>query len=644
MDSILKNSIIQPILKLGVLCIVVFLFGTTLLAQKVDSIQLHSVIISAERPSGIPALKSVEIDSSILFQNQNTNLGAILTNHSTLTIKDYGPSGIQTPTFRGMSASHTKIYLNGLDISPGSLGQSDLSIIPSFLFDGVSLKFGNTAFTEGPGAIGGGVMLKSKPQLSYSGSSLAAGFSTGSFGNRAFNFQYGYKTSKIQSVTRYIFQKAENNFKYRNIAQPQHPVVKQEHADRDLHGLSQSINYNLNHKNQIGLVVLGTISRRNLPALMTDTKGSKQSQEDGIVNTQLSWKHYGENYNSNLVAGYMWSTLTYKDEATNTNAITINQRVQLRENYTQNLSKKWAVKSTLLLDYSTAENVNLKGQNNQFQSSVLVGFNGHLTKKWELGAFIQPTLNNVDFELLPMLSLAFLPTSKKNIIIGFNIAQNVHFPTLNDLYWMPGGNPELESEKSTNAEINLQLKGLIGEGLNWKFDVSSFYGMVDNWILWQPSNKGYWEPQNVKQVEHSGAETSIGFSKKVGTWDLNFNGSYQFVNAVNKGVVDETLNKQLIYTPKHTAQWLLGVKRGQYWANVNYTFTDKRYITTSNSTYLPAYDLVNFSAGFQLDLTPEDVFSIQFDVNNVLNKEYMSVAYRAMPGINYLITLKYTFK
>ena len=623
------------------MCFVLMIISIGGTAQIPDSVDLKTVIISADKPSGIPALKSVRLDSVILGMSQNDNIGAILSNHSSVTIKDYGPSGIQTPTFRGMSASHTKIYVNGLDISPGSLGQSDLSILPLFLFDEVSLKFGNTAFTEGPGAIGGGVMLQSKPSLTKDGSSVIAGISTGSFGSNGARFQYGYKTKKFQSITRYIYQKADNNFEYRNIALPESPSVTQKHADKLLHGVSQSFKYALNNRNQITAMILGSFSDRNLPALMTDTKLSTQKQKDKMLNTQISWNHYGENSKSNLVAGYSWSSLNYEDEQANLNSTTLNHRLQVREDYILNLTTKWTLISTALLNYSTAQNPSLSGGQDMLQTSILAGVNGHLSKKWEVGVFIQPTINRNDFELLPMASVAFLPTGKRNLVIGGNIAQNVHFPTLNDLYWTPGGNPELQPENSINGELNMHMDGFLKKKMKWEFDVSGFYGNVDNWILWQPSDKAYWEAQNIKSVEHSGAETSLGLQRKFGNVNASFKGSYQYVSAIYKGVEDESLNKQLIYTPKHSANWLLGASFHKFWMNCNYTFTGVRYVTTSNSSYLPNYDLVNLAMGYHLKLAKGNGLDFQFDVNNVLNKEYMSVAYRAMPGINYQFNLRY---
>ena len=127
-------------------------------------------------------------------------------------------------------------------------------------------------------------------------------------------------------------------------------------------------------------------------------------------------------------------------------------------------------------------------------------------------------------------------------------------------------------------------------------------------------------------------------------WKGTFHSNYQFVNAINKDVEDESLDKQLIYTPQHMANWLLRVDYKNFWMQGNYTYTGIRYITTSNSAYLPEYDLVNLSAGWYLTRGRYGQFHLQLDVNNIFGKEYMSVAYRAMPGTNFNFSLKYILK
>lgn len=628
------------------LCILFAFIPYQLKSQVADSLDLKVIIISAETNTGIPALKSIELDSTVLSLAQTRSLGNVLQNFSAISIKTYGSPGIQTPTFRGMGASHTKIYLNGLDISPSSLGQSDLSILPGFLFDEVGVKYGNAAFTEGVGAIGGGVMLKSNAKSTPLGTSLVLGGSVGSFGNQALQFKYGYKTHKWESVTKYVFQNGANDFNYRNIAQPNSPDISQTNSRLNSHGVRQTLKHYLNAKNTISFNGILSFVDREIPGLMTDVTPSQQEQKDEALILQMGWKHYGTRSQSDLIIGYNYSLLKYEDPQAQINSTTINKKFQIREDYDYEISKHWALNATANLSWATAENVNYSGSNNQMISSVLVGLNGHLSSRWEVGAFVQPTWSQTgtesgNIDVLPMVSVAFLPKKNKTFVIGLNAAQNVHYPTLNDLFWVPGGNPDLKSEKASNVEVNVHLENDKPGTWDWSIDGSGYYGNVENWILWQPTDKGYWSAQNLKSVEHYGGEIKAGIKKNISKVKLSFTTSYQYVRSMNKDVNDASLDKQLIYTPEHSANWLLSGRYKTWGAFVNYNFVGRRYITTSNSSYLPEYDLVDVTFTYQLRKDKWQNLDFQLDINNILNKEYMSVAWRPMPGVNGQFTMRY---
>lgn len=638
------NFLCSQKLKKGTVALVVLFLSLITIAQESDSVQLQDVVIISNKVYKIPALQSQKITPRVLETSSTQSLGEVLKNNSTVFIKDYGPSNIQTPTFRGMSSSHTKIYVNGLDISPGSLGQSDLNILPSYLFDGVELKYGNTSFSEGPGAIGGGVILSTNSKGRRKGATGNIGLSYGSFGALTAQGEYAFTGDKWRSVTRYIFQNAKNDFEYRNVAQKDFPTQTQEHGEKQQHGIMQSLVYSPNWKNYVDVMILGTLTDRNLPALMTSTSPSKETQDDQLFSAQVGWKNYLNQGMSKLVVGYTHNKLHYQDPDAGINSTTVNQRIQVREDFVKKWNQKWSTKVMGLFEYSEANNPNYGGKADMIQGSILAGVKGHPFKKWEFGAYVQPTWNNDDFEFLPMASLAFMPLGNGNLTFGLNVSKNAHFPTLNDLYWVPGGNPDLQAEKSTSGEINAHNEGTLFKWLNYEIEAAAFMGSVENWILWQPTDKSYWEAQNIKSVDHSGIDASLKLSKKVKNWKTSFQSNYQFVNAINKDVEDESLNKQLIYTPQHMANWLLRIDYKNYWLQGNYTYTGIRYITTSNSAYLPEYDLVNLSVGMYLQMVRAGKVHLQLDVNNIFGKEYMSVAYRAMPGTNFNFSLKYILK
>ena len=77
------------------LCISIGIYPFLLSAQTSDSLELKTLIISAEKTSGIPALKTIEFDSTVLGLSQTQNLGRTLESFSAVSIKSYGSPGIQ---------------------------------------------------------------------------------------------------------------------------------------------------------------------------------------------------------------------------------------------------------------------------------------------------------------------------------------------------------------------------------------------------------------------------------------------------------------------------------------------------------------------------------------------------------------------
>ena len=80
--------------------------------------------------------------------------------------------------------------------------------------------------------------------------------------------------------------------------------------------------------------------------------------------------------------------------------------------------------------------------------------------------------------------------------------------TLNDLYFLPGGNPDLKSEHGFTYDVGLSFSVgkenvyALSGGINW------FDSHIDDWIIWLPTTKGFFSPRNLKKVHAYGAETN----------------------------------------------------------------------------------------------------------------------------------------
>ena len=115
----------------------------------------------------------------------------------------------------------------------------------------------------------------------------------------------------------------------------------------------------------------------------------------------------------------------------------------------------------------------------------------------------------IDFEhkdILPLLRLTFQPNPSKQLLISGSVAKNSHLPTLNDLYYIPGGNPNLKSEKGTLYDLGTSDSFTFGNN-QIHTGISFFYSNINDWIIWLPTFQGYWEPKNIERVVSSGVES-----------------------------------------------------------------------------------------------------------------------------------------
>ena len=93
---------------------------------------------------------------------------------------------------------------------------------------------------------------------------------------------------------------------------------------------------------------------------------------------------------------------------------------------------------------------------------------------------------------------------KGNIVAKASISLNYRFPTLNDLYFLPGGNPDLKSEHGFTYDVGLSFSVgkenvyALSGGINW------FDSHIDDWIIWLPTTKGFFSPETLKRYMLTG--------------------------------------------------------------------------------------------------------------------------------------------
>lgn len=625
--------------KLFVLLFLVVSFA----AMAQDTIMLRSVEVSADaiRQNQAEAAMERKMDTALLKRLNTITMSQLLIQHSPVFIKTYGPGGVATASFRGTTASHTLVLWNGFQLNAPTLGQVDFSTIPVFMTEQVKLKWGSGT-SANSGGLGGTVNIENEEHFGE-GMILDLKQTYGSFNSFGSYITAGYSWASHLVRVKAYRTSSDNDFEYNNIGLIPHQVMKQKKADFVDYGIMPEYQWRF-RKSLITIVSWNQWSDRNCPQIMPNVNNSntKEYTENGYSRNFISYKTYWNTGKIELKSAYFYEKQhyylqTYASNGTPvTNINSKNDANVLHEivDVNQDLYKSWKLNAKVQLDYEQVTSNNYKGIKDRNTLSFYAALMGKLLKPIDLRLTLRNDL--VDWE-----SAGFFPTATvsysfiylKGLKLNVGYSHNYRTPSLNDLYWNPGGNPDLKPEKGHTVDGNLVYSMKIGD-FSLESQSGMYYSEISDWIQWVPTTYRYWVPENVATVIAYGVEAHLKVNYNIYNWKFSASGNYVYSNTTDKRGL------QLIYIPLHHANAFAELR----WKTWNLTYTmeytgERKTSMNANEFYgfrLMPYTLHHISVGKQIKK-----FNIEFKVNNITDEEYMAILWRAMPGRSYEISLSY---
>jgi iron complex outermembrane receptor protein len=612
--------------------------------DKLLAIPLQQIVVAenafTNKVSGITIQR---IDSIIKEQNTFKSLGELISISAPVYIKSYGPSGSSTISMRGSSASHTGIYWNEIPLNSPTLGLSNLNFLPSSFAQHIDIQYGGSSYLLGSGNIGGSIHLSSYPVFKKAFHLALAG-GIGSFGENSSQLIVNSATEKFYLSTLFQYHQIENNFPFINTADVDRPLQTQTNADLLQYGFMQNAYYKLNDNQYVGGSVWYHVFESGLPASMTVSQ-SVARQSDQSLRSFIEWKRYARKSILHLKAAYTNNSYSYNDSSINLSSIINTQLVFVKSNFTYHSSEN----NKITLGVDLLENIadvqyymqNRKRDQMAVYASLLHDFKN---SNWKLSL-------NARQEFILGNHIPFVPSAGVEgkiwnfLFFQGNVSRNYRLPSLNDLYWVPGGNENLLAESAWCGEGGLVLR----ESGKFSTETSIIYyhSLIDNWIQWAPvDNNTYWEAQNIKSVSARGFEMFSKNSFQIKKLKYELSGGYCFTKSTNNGSDvenDASVGKQLIYVPLHNANAQLRIIYKENIISYNQIFTGSRFTTSDNLQSLPPYSLVNISFGSRFHFKQFGL-NIMFGINNVFDQSYQAIEWMAMPGRNYHLTMKIYFK
>ncbi|KAB1065166.1 TonB-dependent receptor [Salibacter halophilus] len=573
-----------------------------------------------------------------LDKEQNGSLSDLLKTSGPAFIKDYGPSGISSLSIRGSSASQTRVYFDDVELNNPSLGQFDLKNIPVWFLDNAMIEQGVASQNSPFGGIGGNIQLNSKSLPSEKFGISIMG-NAGSFDRYTGAADVSFRREKYYQSTRYIYREQQNDFEFLNIGQS--PTQKRDlyHAAFYQQGFMHESGFM--SKNFHGAVkVIHTNTNREIPPIMPSYGSEvKQRQKDDLTIVQMPLAYQLKKWKLELKPAYTQQSIIYQDPLANIDSKAVSKSAQNVARAEGEISKNITLNIQYAQQLNWVENNQLETDKQQRKFSFLHELKYH-PKDWNFTLRYKPVVMDDLFDLGVFTGGI---SRKLNRIKIFGVAaRNVRFPTLNDLYWVGAGNPNLQMEEAYNYELGFDWSIIQNKSLSVNIINTVFYNDVDNWIQWIPQENGKWSPENYRNVEQHGLESKLEVKTKL-TENLQYSIITDYAYTVAENKRGELSGNQLIYVPKHQFKIVqdLAYKKWQLAAFTQ--FTGERFTQADNEVYLPSYWLTDIQLSKQFDFDKHAI-SASFSVNNVFDENYMNVIWRPMPGRWFEFTLRYDFK
>ena len=641
------------------------------------AIAIREVPVWGRRPMKSIGVEETKLDSAILKENIALSMADALTFNTPVFVKQYGRATLSTVSFRGTGPSHTQVTWNGMRINNPMLGMTDFSMIPSYFIDDASLLHGTSSVSETGGGLGGLVKLSTAPAAA-DGFGLQYIQGIGMF--RTFDefLRLTWGDERWQVSTRTVYQSSANDYKYRNrdkkeniyddemnIVGSYYPTERNKSgAFDDVHVL-QEVYYDTRRGDRFGLNAWYINSNRELPLLTTDYADDKQfenRQREHTLRSVLSWDHYRSDWKFAAKAGYIHTWMAYdyrKDPGSGImNSITRSRNKvdtfygQADGEYTPN--GNWFFTAGISAHQHLVESID-KDIILQQGGKDIVGYDkgrielsASVSAKWRpterlgLSAVLREEMYGTKWATVPAFFADCQLSKRGNIVAKASVSRNHRFPTLNDLYFLPGGNPDLRSESGFSYEAGLSFA--VGKENVYSLSGSaSWYDQhIDDWILWLSTPKGFFSPRNIKQVHAYGVEMQASLAViPARDWKLTMNGTFSWSPSINEGEpispADQSVGKQLPYEPEFSAT-VTGRLTWRSWGLLyQFCYYSERYTMSSNditlSGRLTPYLMNNLSLDKAFALKWADL-TLKGTINNLFNEEYLSVTARPMPRMN----------
>ncbi len=546
-------------------------------------------------------------------------------------MKRYGNGMLSSISYRGTNAAQSSLEWNGVAIQSPNTGQNDLSTI-SLLSDRQQISL--TKSTQ----IGATINISPK-FLEKNGVAANIGYSYNTLKSHTLYFSFSMRKNRVAFATDFFSLQTKNEYKYANPFE-KNKLITLKNAPVAQFSIQQQMRFFVDKQNEIDIAFWWVKSDRQLPNFNPITT-TKERQNDDSYRVLVSYFGQKNSLYWKLHTSYMEDKLVY------TNSLLLLEN-NIKSQVSRNkfiVKNSWpkirlTLSSSLGYDYESSMSMGFESRVNRHIGKWTQGLS-FKPKKWSSSIVFEQVLWNKKIIPAGKLFVSYTHT-KKEVSFSYtaSLAKTYRIPSLNDLYWVQGGNSALTPEKGWKYEASIHL---FHKYANTKL---LFYGQhINDWILWHPNpNTTYWTPSNLKKVMGYGVEYSLttGVLPNTKSFAAFIDANYAFTKIKNQKAINNTdasVGKQLIYTPSHKVT-LNAISQYQgFELTFETQYVGKVFTATDNSEFLHPYWLFNTSLSKYFTFNKHK-FTLSAAVYNLANQTFYSVPLKPLPGRYFEFSLK----
>ncbi len=595
-----------------------------LAAQTADSVYtIGEITVTSSREGVRPARAAQRInvlDAQAIASTASRSVADVLAARSSLFIRRQG-QGLATVSQRGAGPSQAQLMIDGMRLADPQLGQFDLSLLPTHLFQSVEILHGPGSALYGTDGMSGIIHLRARRGES---DRLSALTEAGAFGERLASAGLSFERGGLSGLVSAEFARTNGDFPYVNRALFPPREVRRQNADRHRGSLFGTLQGRAGRHNLRG-AMLYVDARQGLPGLAGSASQDERRWDeharfwledrlpirDGAVHLR-AFAHRG--------------ALRYRNPALELDDTGRTLTSGLEAEYQAPVGSSVNATAGASAGYGSADHPSLSVAASEFHAAAFASAAGSFGPLRLYPALRVDTYRLPDRRrsaLSPRLGANLQVSRRVPVFLKLNAASGFRTPTFNDRFWQPGGDPGLKPERSRSFDAGTYL-----DGSALRVELSGFVAHYANQIVWTAEAGDYWSPENMARTVSKGFEASVDARPH----DMFTMGAlYAFTHAVDRSRAgDPSYGRQLRYVPRHHAKAYASAELGPVRLDVGGRYLGRRYVTGDQSEWLEASFVADAQAGLVRRIGPLRA-RVSVVVENLLDARYAVIQGYPMP-------------